>query len=47
LTGPTPLPILGNIHQLAIGGDPLKTFSKWAEKYGPIYSIKVESDEYV
>jgi len=45
LTGPTPLPILGNLLQIAIEGNPVKAFSKYGEKYGPIYSIKMGSDE--
>ncbi|CAL8101986.1 unnamed protein product [Orchesella dallaii] len=39
--GPTPLPFIGNVHQ--IGRTPLKSFQKWAQEYGPIYSIKMGS----
>ncbi|KAK7301626.1 hypothetical protein RJT34_12495 [Clitoria ternatea] len=33
------LPVIGNLLQLK-EKKPYKTFTKWAEKYGPIYSIR-------
>jgi ent-kaurene oxidase len=36
------LPIIGNLHQLK-ERKPHKTFSKWSETYGPIYTIKTGS----
>lgn len=33
------LPVVGNLLQLK-DKKPYKTFTKWAEKYGPIYSIR-------
>ena len=33
------MPLLGNLLQLK-EKKPYKTFTKWAETYGPIYSIK-------
>jgi ent-kaurene oxidase len=33
------LPLIGNLHQLK-EKKPLKTFAKWSEIYGPIYTIK-------
>lgn len=33
------LPLIGNLLQLK-EKKPHKTFAKWAEKYGPIYSIR-------
>jgi len=35
--GPTPIPILGNLHQ--IGLEPHKGYVKLGEKYGPIFAI--------
>ncbi|ODM98555.1 Methyl farnesoate epoxidase [Orchesella cincta] len=40
--GPTPLPLLGNLHQ--IGRDPLKAFQQWAKQYGPIYTVRMGSN---
>ncbi len=37
-SGPTPLPILGNILQVDFKR-PDKTFIKWGKKYGPVYSV--------
>jgi hypothetical protein len=33
------LPVIGNLHQLK-EKKPQQAFTKWAEDYGPIYSIK-------
>lgn len=33
------LPLIGNLHQLK-DKKPHQTFAKWAEIYGPIYSIR-------
>lgn len=40
------LPIIGNLLQLK-EKKPHKTFTKWAEKYGPIYSIRAGSSTMV
>ncbi|KAH9869055.1 hypothetical protein J1614_008132 [Plenodomus biglobosus] len=38
--GPPTLPIVGNLHQLAQAGDqPHLQYQKWAQEYGPIYSL--------
>ncbi|ODM92574.1 Cytochrome P450 83A1, partial [Orchesella cincta] len=37
--GPKSVPLLGNV--LQIGSDPLRVFQKWADEYGPIYSIRM------
>ncbi|KAI8931189.1 hypothetical protein NX059_011539 [Plenodomus lindquistii] len=38
--GPPTLPILGNLHQLSQAGDlPHLLYQKWAQEYGPIYSV--------
>lgn len=34
------LPLIGNLLQLK-EKKPYKTFTQWAEKYGPIYSIRM------
>ena len=34
------VPILGNLHQLK-DKKPFKAFYAWAQKYGPIYTIKL------
>ncbi|CAB3992607.1 steroid 17-alpha-hydroxylase 17,20 lyase-like [Paramuricea clavata] len=36
--GPSPYPFLGNIPQI-ISADPVRPFSKLAEKYGDIYTV--------
>lgn len=36
------LPLLGNLLQLK-EKKPHRTFTKWAEKYGPVYSIRTGS----
>ncbi|GME35082.1 cytochrome p450 [Neofusicoccum parvum] len=38
--GPPTIPILGNIHQIPMTGFHNKAL-EWAEKYGPIYSVKL------
>nr|ALI30657.1 ent-kaurene oxidase [Scoparia dulcis] len=40
------LPVLGNLLQLK-EKKPYRTFTKWAEKYGPVYSIKTGSTKLV
>ncbi|XP_073306891.1 ent-kaurene oxidase-like [Primulina huaijiensis] len=40
------LPVIGNLLQLN-EKKPHKTFTKWAEKYGPIYSIKTGSNNMI
>ncbi|KAJ0971363.1 hypothetical protein J5N97_019322 [Dioscorea zingiberensis] len=37
------LPLIGNLHQLK-SKKPHQTFAKWAEVYGPIYSIRLGSN---
>ena len=37
--GPTPLPVIGNLHQFR-GGEPWKILDKWHEKYGPLITIR-------
>ena len=36
--GPPTVPLLGNIHQIP-GTDPHLQFQKWAQEYGPVYSL--------
>ncbi|KAI9870839.1 MAG: hypothetical protein M1830_003744, partial [Pleopsidium flavum] len=36
--GPPTIPILGNVHQMPTH-DAHKQFQKWAEEYGPVYSL--------
>ena len=40
------LPLIGNLHQLK-AKRPHQTFAKWAEIYGPIYSIRLGSSTMV
>lgn len=40
------LPLIGNLLQLK-EKKPHKTFTKWAETYGPVYSIKTGSNTVV
>ncbi|KAF7010663.1 hypothetical protein CFC21_025054 [Triticum aestivum] len=40
------LPLIGNLHQLK-EKKPHKTFSKWSDTYGPIYTIKTGSSSVV
>uniref|UniRef100_A0A8C5RA81 unspecific monooxygenase n=1 Tax=Leptobrachium leishanense TaxID=445787 RepID=A0A8C5RA81_9ANUR len=44
--GPTPLPILGNILQLN-GKEVFRSFIKFAEKYGPVYTIYMGTERIV
>ncbi|ODM98566.1 Farnesoate epoxidase [Orchesella cincta] len=44
-SGPKPIPLLGNV--LQIGNNPLRTFQKWAEEYGPIYSLRLGTQDAV
>ncbi|ODM89554.1 Methyl farnesoate epoxidase [Orchesella cincta] len=41
--GPTPIPFFGNVLQL--GRDPSKVMQNWADKYGPIYSIRMGNED--
>ena len=43
--GPMSLPIVGNIIQL--GDRPYETMFKWRDKYGPVYKLKLGSQEVV
>lgn len=36
--GPPTLPLIGNLHQMPLE-KPHKQFEKWANEYGPIYSL--------
>lgn len=40
------IPVIGNLLQLT-EKKPHKTFSKWAETYGPIYSIKTGANKMI
>ncbi|XP_024314733.1 ent-kaurene oxidase 2 isoform X2 [Brachypodium distachyon] len=40
------LPLIGNLHQLR-EKKPLKTFAKWSDIYGPIYSIRMGASSVV
>jgi hypothetical protein len=40
------LPLIGNLHQLK-EKKPHKTFAKWSETYGPIYTIKTGASSVV
>ncbi|XP_071981109.1 cytochrome P450 2G1-like [Engystomops pustulosus] len=44
--GPTPLPILGNLHQLN-GKEVHKSLIKLSEKYGPVYTLHMGMDPVV
>ncbi len=44
ISGPPTLPVVGNIHQLERGRIRL-TLLKWAKVYGPVYKIRVASNE--
>ncbi|KAH7379484.1 putative cytochrome P450 [Pyrenochaeta sp. MPI-SDFR-AT-0127] len=38
--GPPTIPVLGNLHQMALAAtEPHLQFQKWAQEYGPIYSL--------
>lgn len=41
--GPTALPFLGNLLQL--GTQPHRVLWKWKQEYGPVYSVKMGSEE--
>ncbi|OHF03096.1 cytochrome P450 [Colletotrichum orchidophilum] len=44
--GPTPVPILGNVHQIP-PTKPFIKFHEWAQAYGDIVGIKVGAENYV
>ncbi|XP_040203586.1 cytochrome P450 2C5-like [Rana temporaria] len=44
--GPTPLPIIGNMHILNMK-KPYKSFHELSKKYGPVYSIKIGEEKMV
>ena len=39
--GPTPLPIIGNLHQLGKHESPFQSFTDLAKDYGDIFSLKL------
>lgn len=39
--GPTPLPIIGNLHLLGKHESPFQSFTELAKEYGDIYSLKM------
>lgn len=43
--GPISLPLIGNILQL--GDRPYETMVKWSKKYGPVYRVRLGSQEVV
>ncbi|KAI8503032.1 hypothetical protein Bbelb_188530 [Branchiostoma belcheri] len=43
--GPRGLPLLGNMHQVAL--DPLKTLTGYGKKYGDVYSVRIGMDNLV
>ncbi|KAI1702541.1 cytochrome p450 domain-containing protein [Ditylenchus destructor] len=45
--GPTPIPLLGNALSLANAVDAHKTFGKWAEQYGPVFTFWIAEDPVV
>ncbi|KAM5165068.1 cytochrome P450 2C5-like [Mantella aurantiaca] len=44
--GPTPLPLIGNMHLLNLK-KPYKTFHELSKKYGPVYSIQIGMEKMV
>ncbi|KAM5165069.1 cytochrome P450 2K1-like [Mantella aurantiaca] len=44
--GPTPLPLIGNMHILNLK-KPYKTFYELSKKYGPVYSIQIGEEKMV
>ncbi len=44
--GPPTLPVVGNLHQIP-GEKRHLQFGKWAEEYGPIYSLMLGTQTYV
>ncbi|XP_018426073.1 PREDICTED: cytochrome P450 2C5-like [Nanorana parkeri] len=45
-SGPTPLPLIGNMHILDMK-KPYKSFHELAKKYGPVYSIQIGEEKMV
>ncbi|XP_035670477.1 cytochrome P450 2J6-like isoform X1 [Branchiostoma floridae] len=43
--GPWGLPVLGNLHQIAV--DPMKSLTEFGKKYGDVYSIRIGMDNVV
>ncbi|CAG8661564.1 11136_t:CDS:2, partial [Ambispora gerdemannii] len=41
LPGPTPLPIIGNIHQLGVGRSMHQNFTKMSKSFGPIFKVRL------
>ncbi|XP_063771219.1 cytochrome P450 2K6-like [Pseudophryne corroboree] len=44
--GPTPLPIIGNMHMIDMR-KPHNTFIKMSEKYGPVFSVQLGTETFV
>ncbi|KAG7099922.1 hypothetical protein E1B28_001717 [Marasmius oreades] len=44
--GPTPLPFIGNLHQLP-PVEPYKTYASWTERYGPIIYMHLFGREFI
>ncbi|MEU9456787.1 cytochrome P450 [Streptomyces sp. NPDC048277] len=43
LTGPRPIPVLGNLPEFVRGGAPHRVLERWADEYGPTYRIRLGS----
>ena len=41
LTGPRPVPVLGNLPEFMRGGAPHRVLERWADEYGPTYRIRL------
>ncbi|KAG9090931.1 hypothetical protein FRC06_000819, partial [Ceratobasidium sp. 370] len=39
--GPSPLPLLGNVHQMPTKGEDWLTFSEWAKTYGDMFYLSI------
>lgn len=44
--GPIPVPVFGNILQID-RKDPRKTFLKWSQIYGPVYTVWIAAEPYI